>query len=68
MLTSSLYLAPDRTQDEALDLLAGVILAHVPVIEYNFRPKCVYIAVMIRRIIAAMNDSVRPSVPLEPHP
>ncbi|KAL3690345.1 hypothetical protein R1sor_016654 [Riccia sorocarpa] len=40
--------------DEARDILANVVLAHVPVIQYDFRKKCIYIAVMIRRMLEAM--------------
>eukprot|EP01112_Ceratiomyxa_fruticulosa_P021333 TRINITY_DN7466_c0_g3_i1.p1 TRINITY_DN7466_c0_g3~~TRINITY_DN7466_c0_g3_i1.p1 ORF type:complete len:1131 (-),score=237.49 TRINITY_DN7466_c0_g3_i1:136-3528(-) len=48
---------PKKTkQDEARELLAGVVLTHVPVPKYNFRPKCIYICMMLRRIILAMKD------------
>ncbi|XP_061415849.1 DNA-directed RNA polymerase III subunit RPC2 [Lethenteron reissneri] len=43
--------------DEARELLATTVLAHVPVKEFNFRPKCVYVAVMVRRIILAQGDN-----------
>eukprot|EP01116_Phalansterium_solitarium_P004244 TRINITY_DN15189_c0_g1_i1.p1 TRINITY_DN15189_c0_g1~~TRINITY_DN15189_c0_g1_i1.p1 ORF type:complete len:1168 (-),score=468.17 TRINITY_DN15189_c0_g1_i1:231-3734(-) len=42
--------------DEARDILANVVLNHVPVRRYNFRGKCVYVALMLRRIIEAIND------------
>lgn len=42
--------------DEARDLLAGTVIAHIPVISYYFRPKVVFMAVMIRRIITALYD------------
>ncbi|XP_033118006.1 DNA-directed RNA polymerase III subunit RPC2-like [Anneissia japonica] len=42
--------------DEARDILAGTILAHVPVVRYNFRTKCFYIALMVRRVILAEGD------------
>ena len=45
--------------DEAVDILAGVVLAHVPVVKYNFRMKCVYLALMLRRVIEAQEDKVR---------
>ena len=45
--------------DEAVDILSGVVLAHVPVKDYNFRMKCVYLALMIRRVIEAQEDKVR---------
>lgn len=37
--------------DEARNVLATVVLAHVPVVGYNFRPKCIYLAHMLRRIL-----------------
>lgn len=45
--------------DEAADVLATVVLAHVPVVEFNFRMKCVYLALMVRRVILAQEDVVR---------
>ena len=43
-------------QDEARELLAHVLLAHVQVIDYNFAPKVVYVAQMLRRMISAQFD------------
>jgi DNA-directed RNA polymerase III subunit RPC2 len=37
--------------EEARNVLEGTVLAHVPVERYNFRPKCIYVAHMIRRIL-----------------
>ncbi|KAL2348967.1 hypothetical protein Fmac_002967 [Flemingia macrophylla] len=34
--------------------LGDVFLANVPVHQYNFRPKCIYVAVMMRRIMDAI--------------
>lgn len=45
--------------EEALEVLATVILAHVPVENLNFREKSIYAAVMIRRVLAAMSDEVQ---------
>ncbi|KAK0174498.1 hypothetical protein PV327_010260 [Microctonus hyperodae] len=42
--------------DEVLDLLAQNILSHVPVIDFNFKIKATYLAVMIRRVMRAQND------------
>ncbi|XP_078366537.1 DNA-directed RNA polymerase III subunit RPC2-like [Oculina patagonica] len=42
--------------EEARELLAGVMLAHVPVIKYDFKAKCVFLALMIRRVILACSD------------
>ncbi|KAI9138686.1 DNA-directed RNA polymerase [Paraphysoderma sedebokerense] len=46
--------------EEALEVLANVVLSHITVEKLNFRPKCIYIAIMIRRVIMAMSqeDSV----------
>ena len=43
-------------QQEALEALASVIITHVPVENLNFRPKALYVAFMVRRVIAAMYD------------
>ena len=42
--------------EEAMEALATIILAHVPVHNLNFRPKAIYIATMARRVLMAMND------------
>jgi DNA-directed RNA polymerase III subunit RPC2 len=42
--------------DEARDLLANVVLSHVPVEHYDFRSKVLYLAIMVRRIILASLD------------
>jgi DNA-directed RNA polymerase III subunit RPC2 len=47
--------------DEALNMLAETVLAHVPVDfdengEFNFRPKAVYVALMVRRTLQAVKD------------
>lgn len=42
--------------EEAIEVLATVVLAHVPVEDLNFRPKAIYIAVMVRRVLMAMAD------------
>jgi DNA-directed RNA polymerase III subunit RPC2 len=47
--------------DEARELLATTVLAHVPVEMdrngfHNYRPKAVYVALMIRRTIQAVHD------------
>lgn len=39
--------------DEARDLLATTILAHVPVEAFNFQMKSVYVALMVRRVMTA---------------
>eukprot|EP00898_Chlorokybus_atmophyticus_P001524 jgi/Chlat1/2372/Chrsp17S02643 len=42
--------------DEARDVLANVVLAHVPVHAFDFRQKVAYMAVMVRRMLDAMHD------------
>ncbi|MCO5550846.1 hypothetical protein L7F22_004339 [Adiantum nelumboides] len=42
--------------DEARDILQNVFLAHVPVKEYNFCQKCIYVGVILRRMLEAMMD------------
>ncbi|KAI0561504.1 DNA-directed RNA polymerase [Gracilaria domingensis] len=45
-----------KTIDHARELLAGVILAHVPVKHFNFWDKAIYIARMCRRVLQALDD------------
>ncbi|PIK58494.1 putative DNA-directed RNA polymerase III subunit RPC2, partial [Apostichopus japonicus] len=45
--------------DEARDLLTNTVLTHVPVVNFNFRPKCIYLALMVRRVIEAQGDSFK---------
>jgi hypothetical protein len=42
--------------DEARDVLAHVVLCHVPVVRYNFAAKVLYAAVMVRRLMYAQLD------------
>ncbi|KAG2173536.1 hypothetical protein INT44_007127 [Umbelopsis vinacea] len=44
--------------DEALEVLATVVLAHIPVETLNFREKSIYAAMMVRRVLQAMNHQV----------
>ncbi|CAH1388640.1 unnamed protein product [Nezara viridula] len=44
---------PKPPIDQARDLLTSVILAHVPVENFNFKHKAVYTALMVRRVIQA---------------
>ncbi|KAM5171926.1 LOW QUALITY PROTEIN: DNA-directed RNA polymerase III subunit RPC2 [Mantella aurantiaca] len=48
---------PKTRVDEARELLASTILTHVPVKEFNFRAKCIYTAVMVRRVILAQGEN-----------
>lgn len=42
--------------EEALEALATIVLAHVPVDGLDFRAKAVFVATMTRRVLMAMND------------
>ncbi|XP_034950653.1 DNA-directed RNA polymerase III subunit RPC2 [Chelonus insularis] len=42
--------------DEVKDMLAQNILSHVPVVDFNFKMKATYLAVMIRRVMRAQCD------------
>lgn len=42
--------------DEARDVLAGVVLAHVPVERYDFTAKTQYVCTMAARVLAAQAD------------
>ncbi|XP_050232064.1 DNA-directed RNA polymerase III subunit 2 isoform X2 [Mercurialis annua] len=44
----------DGKENRALPVLRDVFLANVPVHKNNFRPKCLYVAVMLRRMMEAM--------------
>eukprot|EP00578_Thalassiosira_sp_NH16_P002919 CAMPEP_0181137936 /NCGR_PEP_ID=MMETSP1071-20121207/33970_1 /TAXON_ID=35127 /ORGANISM="Thalassiosira sp., Strain NH16" /LENGTH=1106 /DNA_ID=CAMNT_0023224721 /DNA_START=74 /DNA_END=3392 /DNA_ORIENTATION=- len=39
------------SEDEARDVLANVVLSHVPVVNFDFRSKVIYIGHIVRRII-----------------
>ncbi|KAA6409993.1 MAG: DNA-directed RNA polymerase III subunit RPC2 [Lasallia pustulata] len=41
---------------EALEAIASVIITHVPVQGLNFRPKALYVAFMVRRVLMASHD------------
>ncbi|KAK3076927.1 DNA-directed RNA polymerase III subunit, partial [Coniosporium uncinatum] len=43
-------------QHMAIEALSSVIITHVPVKDMNFRPKALYIAFMVRRVLMAMSD------------
>ncbi|OZJ06689.1 DNA-directed RNA polymerase III subunit RPC2 [Bifiguratus adelaidae] len=42
--------------EEALEILATVVLAHVPVVGTNLREKAIYIAMMVRRVLQATKN------------
>ena len=41
---------------EALEALSSVILPHVPAKDLNFKPKALYVAYMVRRVLSAWMD------------
>lgn len=43
--------------EEAIEALSAVIINHVPVRDFNFRPKAMYVAYMVRRVLMAHHDS-----------
>lgn len=42
--------------EEALEALATIVLAHVPVEKLDFRPKAIFIATMTRRVLMCLDD------------
>lgn len=42
--------------EEALEALATIVLAHVPVVGLDFRSKAIFVATMTRRVLVAMDD------------
>ncbi|KAF7994414.1 hypothetical protein HCN44_003886 [Aphidius gifuensis] len=42
--------------DSMKDIIMQMILSHVPVVDYSFKTKAVYLAQMVRRVISAQND------------
>ncbi|KAI0748815.1 hypothetical protein BC629DRAFT_1599124 [Irpex lacteus] len=42
--------------EEALEALATIVLAHVPVVNLDFRGKAIFVATMTRRVLMAMDD------------
>ena len=50
---------PKSRVEEAHDVLSGVVLAHVPVERRDYRMKCVYLALMVRRVLQAQESHDR---------
>ena len=46
-----------KYSQEAVEALSNVVLNHVPVHGLDFRPKALYVAVMVRRTLMAFHDS-----------
>jgi len=48
-------MARNYVQD-GLEALGNIIIAHVPVVGLDFRPKALYVCFMVRRVLMAMHD------------
>ncbi len=48
---SSSYRKPQPPEDEARDVLANVVLSHIPVVNFDFRGKCIYVGHIVRRVV-----------------
>ena len=48
---SSSFRKPLSPEDEAREVLANVVLSHVPVENFHFRAKCLYIGHIVRRVL-----------------
>ena len=54
---SSMSISRKKTPiNEGRDVLASVILSHIPVDKYDFKIKAIYFTLMIRRLLMALND------------
>lgn len=42
--------------EEAMEALATIVLAHVPLVNLDFRGKAIFVATMTRRVLMAMDD------------
>ena len=45
-----------RATQEALEALRAVIINHVSVVDFNYRPKAIYVAYMVRRVLMAYHN------------
>jgi len=58
------------SQEEARSVLERLVICHVAVNQFNFRPKCIYMARMVRRVlltiagVTQVDDKVRATPPL----
>ncbi|KAJ4832036.1 DNA-directed RNA polymerase III subunit 2 [Turnera subulata] len=50
----STFGSPSEKENRALAILRDIFIANVPVKRNNFRPKCLYVAVMLRRMMEAL--------------
>lgn len=45
------YRKPTTVEEEAREVLANVVLSHVPVENFDFRAKCIYVGHIVRRVL-----------------
>jgi DNA-directed RNA polymerase III subunit RPC2 len=45
------YRKPAAPEDEARDVLANVVFSHIPVKNFDFRAKCIYVGHIVRRVV-----------------
>ncbi len=50
------YLRPISAMEEAREVLAGVVLSHIPTTGYNFRVKAIYTTHVVRRVLITVLD------------
>eukprot|EP00834_Sanchytrium_tribonematis_P006673 NODE_514_length_6598_cov_0.571011.p1 type:complete len:871 gc:universal NODE_514_length_6598_cov_0.571011:3251-5863(+) len=48
---------PESKIEEAMDILGSVVLSHIEVEKTNYRLKCIYTAIMCRRVILATDET-----------
>ncbi len=48
---------PRNPVDEVRDILANIFLAHIKVRNYDFYPKMIFVALMVKRLIEGLRDS-----------
>lgn len=52
----SVTLQQRTKQEDARDFLTGTVLGHIPIVRFDYRPKAIYMALIIRRLIEAERD------------
>ena len=45
---------PQLPEEEAREVLANVVLSHLPVTDFDFRGKCIYVGHIVRRVVMVM--------------
>jgi DNA-directed RNA polymerase III subunit RPC2 len=48
------YRKPQPPADEAREVLANVVLSHIPVVNFDFRAKCIYVGHIVRRVVMVL--------------